>query len=502
MPATAPKRPRPAERNMGGNPFQVRARARVCTRPGRRVVMCVRTDDASAGQTMAARLHQIRDTMAARMKELGPDCVVEIEAKLGLIVDKQSEGRTGPFTPGAGAIEILPGAMTGKRFVSGVTKKDFEIYQRVQEAHPSCQKSRALTHAYTFENDTRVQTDAEGKVILEQKTRELEFQIHLPSQAYDCRITVSLERALLPSEAPQIGSDWRQRRLKDRCSYGDGRHGNPQRSKWQADLTRVTTVHGPEAEAGVAGSSSKPQGEQTFEVELELKADDCSQWIQLTDAKAAHERTCEVALDLWSRLCAMMPQEETCGGLVAVTDAALEAAGQRACLAPFEAMDAAAGSSRVGTDFPGTLPIGFSRGKVPKVQTEKYWVSEKTDGVRHFLVVVQPDERQGKPVALLFDRKFKAWTMDGMEDLGMALGVGTCLDGEVVRNRSWKRDIFMVFDCMSVEHASCAALPFSKRLHKLQTEVLGHRYLKYLARSNEQVLCERQMPGPRSFAIN
>ena len=64
--------------------------------------------------------------------------------------------------------------------------------------------------------------------------------------------------------------------------------------------------------------------------------------------------------------------------------------------------------------------------------------------------------------------RFKAWTMKGMEELGIALGEGTCLDGEVVRNRSWKRDIFMVFDCMSVGKVSCAHEPLQKRLAKLQ----------------------------------
>ena len=61
-----------------------------------------------------------------------------------------------------------------------------------------------------------------------------------------------------------------------------------------------------------------------------------------------------------------------------------------------------------------------------------------------------------------------------MEKLGEALGVGTVLDGEVVRNRSWGRDIFMVFDCMSVGGASCALEPFSRRLVRLQKVTIVH----------------------------
>jgi len=397
MPMQA-KRAKPSERNMGADPFQ----------------------------TLAARLHQIRDTFHAKLQELGEGCVVEIEAKLGLIVDGQTDGRTGPFLPGAGAIEILPAAMKGKKFVSGVSKKDFDAYSAVQEKLPNRQKIKSLTHAYSFPNRTRVQTDnaVPPRIIMEQKTKELEFQVHLPSCPYDCRITVSIERPLEASEQQEVGLDWESHRIKDRSSYNDGREGHPHRSKWQADLTNVTTKQGAEDGQGPGGVEAE---KQSFEVELELKAEDCTQWIKLDDAKLAHTRTCEVAHDLWQRLSSMMPPEETAGALIEIKDLDVESAGQRACLAPFDAMDGA----RSGADFPGTLPIGFSRKELQRVQRDKYMVSEKTDGVRHFLVVVQ---LEGKgPIALLFDRKFKAWTMEGMEELGLALGVGTCLDGEVVR---------------------------------------------------------------------
>lgn len=418
--------------------------------------------------------------MHSKLQELGQGSVVEIEAKLGLIVDNQTDGRAGPFTPGAGAIPILPAQMQGKRFVSGVSKKDFEAYQAVQEKLPAKQLARSKTYAHTFRDGKRVQTDSNGSVIMEQKTRELEFQIHLPSCPYDCRITASIERPLEAAETPVMSQGWESRRTKDRSSYNDGRQGHPQRSKWQADLTKVLT------EQGTAGASAGPaSAENTFEVELELKPEDCTQWIQLSDTAAAQARTGEVAQDLWLRLSSMMPREETAGALREVKDPSLEAAGQRACLAPFQAEDAATGGGRSGMGFPGTLPIGFSRRSVQKVQREKYFVSEKTDGVRHFLVVVRSDHN--KLVALLFDRKFKAWTMDGMEELGEALGEGTALDGEVVRNRSWKRDIFMVFDCMSVGAQSCAQEVFERRLNKLQNDVLSHRYLKFLSQHPDNV---------------
>ncbi|KAJ1481962.1 hypothetical protein T484DRAFT_2691649 [Baffinella frigidus] len=85
------------------------------------------------------------------------------------------------------------------------------------------------------------------------------------------------------------------------------------------------------------------------------------------------------------------------------------------------------------------------------------------------------------------DRRFKAWTMPGMEDLGSALGVGTVIDGEVVRNRSWERDVFMCFDLLSVERESVVRVPLQQRLKRLQQDILGQRYLKYLTAHDETV---------------
>lgn len=370
MPAQ-PKRPRTGERNMGLDPFQA----------------------------LAQKLHQIRDEFHTKLLQLSPGCAVEIEAKLGLLVSVQTDGRMGPFTPGAGAIVLVPQSLKDKhlRFKSGVSMKDFESYRAVQEEalkRPGSSKVTIITNAYTFGNERRMQTDHAGMVIMEHKTRELEFNVHLPSCPYDCRVTVSIERPLEPIERQEVGQDWESKRAKDRCSYSGGR------SKWQADLTKVTTTQG--SHHFNPGDPGGTNTERTFEVELELKAEDCTQWVRLGDAEAAKQRTCEVAQDLWLRISAMMPCEETAGQLKEVKEAELEIAGQRACLAPFE-MQGGATSSRSSNDFPGTMPVGFSKKHIEKVQREKYWVSEKTDGVRHFLVVVQVNNRG--PTALLYDRK-------------------------------------------------------------------------------------------------
>ncbi|EKX46661.1 hypothetical protein GUITHDRAFT_107444 [Guillardia theta CCMP2712] len=382
------KKPRQAEKNMGADPVQ----------------------------TLFNRLKDIRDDFYKR-GDMGA-CNVEIEAKLGLIVSSETGGRTGAFTPGAGAIEMLPGVMKGKKFVSGVSRKDFESFKRLQEVPSLAEKVAKKTHAYTYNDDQRIQTDEEGNVILEMKTRELEFQIHLPSCPYDCRITVSIEKPLEQSEKVVVKEGWHSHRVKDRASFVDlkARHGHPKVSQWQADFTRVAT-----------SVQRDPTVEETFEVELELKAEECKSWIQANEAEDAKQKTGDIARDLWNRISQMMPREQTAGKLVEVKDYAVEEAAQRVCVACFDSAEA---NNSVKFEFPGTMPIGFSRKSIEKVQKESYMVSEKTDGIRYLLACVASPEAGKPPVAVLLDRKFKAWTMEGMEEIGAALGVGTVLDGE------------------------------------------------------------------------
>ena len=76
------KRQRVAAVNMGQDPFQV----------------------------IAARLHEIRRYMIEHNKKDGN---IEIEVKLGYIINKDYDGRTGPFRPGAGG-DRDPGGTHGE----------------------------------------------------------------------------------------------------------------------------------------------------------------------------------------------------------------------------------------------------------------------------------------------------------------------------------------------------------------------------------------------------
>ena len=111
-------------------------------------------------------------------------------------------------------------------------------------------------------------------------------------------------------------------------------------------------------------------------------------------------------------------------------------------------------------EFPGAQPVGMRRGHIRQVlnnisgrgQTAEsvdqtpmraeYWVAEKTDGVRYLLIVGMCE---GHKVALFVDRKMDCYTApEGMALFADAFPPGTCLDGEIVQNRTLKKLIFMV----------------------------------------------------------
>jgi hypothetical protein len=121
------------------------------------------------------------------------------------------------------------------------------------------------------------------------------------------------------------------------------------------------------------------------------------------------------------------------------------------------------------------LSVNFSRHHVDEIQQNDenaYFLSEKTDGVRHFMIFT------GDTVVLV-DRAMKGKQpipttsdMDGNVDPMLALiqsvKRGTVLDGEVVMHRKLRRPVFIVFDvlCVSADKP-ILHLPFEQRLMHL-----------------------------------
>jgi hypothetical protein len=111
-------------------------------------------------------------------------------------------------------------------------------------------------------------------------------------------------------------------------------------------------------------------------------------------------------------------------------------------------------------DFPGSMPVNFSRRFFPDIQTNNYFVSEKTDGVRYFLLLVQDLG------CFLVDRSLNFYKVPGYSDGGPIVladfladaNAPTLLDGEMVRHLKTQQPIFLIFDILELNGSNLMEL--------------------------------------------
>jgi mRNA guanylyltransferase len=131
-------------------------------------------------------------------------------------------------------------------------------------------------------------------------------------------------------------------------------------------------------------------------------------------------------------------------------------------------------SSLILEKFVGCMPKNFLRRHIEQIQRSPengYFISEKTDGVRHLLIFT------GK-TAVLLDRKNhgkQPKPRDGSDNKDPFAPIldliqpGTVLDGEVVMHRKLRRPIFIVFDVLTISTTQpVLQLPFEQRLRHLK----------------------------------
>ncbi|KAI8584795.1 hypothetical protein K450DRAFT_218048 [Umbelopsis ramanniana AG] len=182
---------------------------------------------------------------------------IEIEAKLGTIIDNRTRQRLS--LPVGTETVILPDSDLRTRFKSDMSLNQHKMYNQmlndmVQKPPEGCR----VKYKHTRERDRffklsdgrkiRVTTDQQSGEIVPngvlEKTRIADLNIYSPNQAFDYRISVSIEN---PASIP--GGNHMYERNKDRLSYS---HGNI-----QFDLTQV--------------KSPDTSGQQDVTHELELE---------------------------------------------------------------------------------------------------------------------------------------------------------------------------------------------------------------------------------------
>jgi len=326
---------------------------------------------------------------------------------------------------------------------------------------------------------------------MEHKSKLASMDIALPSAPYDLRLTLSTERNLA-SNVKDVPRGWKTRRLKRRRSYRrkDGHFA------WQLDITEVTTSSS--LDTGGGGS------ETLFEIETELNSRTTLQLINETDQTKVRNLCNQLAQQLWW----MLGQINAMGDILDVEEFLREhpnrhavqlALGQCGALKSFMDSKRHGGSEKMWSTvihedgksptpspklcnikFPGCMPVNFSRHNIEEVQrcdsTKNgsgggYFLSEKTDGVRYFMVftgstVVLVDRRMnGKQPIMPNSSKEE----DPMSKILPLIKPGTVFDGEVVMHRKLRRPIYIVFDVLCISSTQpILHLPFRTRLKHLK----------------------------------
>ncbi|KAJ7063434.1 mRNA capping enzyme, catalytic domain-containing protein [Mycena amicta] len=125
--------------------------------------------------------------------------------------------------------------------------------------------------------------------------------------------------------------------------------------------------------------------------------------------------------------------------------------------------------------FPGSQPVSFSQADLTRLESQDFWVCEKSDGVRVLLVVLT-NPRDGDQQVYLLDRNNVYCQLDGFyfthhENPQLPM-LNAIIDGELVydvdprTNQETLR--FLAFDCLVVNDQNVMSRPLDKRYGRLK----------------------------------
>jgi mRNA capping enzyme, catalytic domain/mRNA capping enzyme, beta chain/mRNA capping enzyme, C-terminal domain len=337
---------------------------------------------------------------------------------------------------------------------------------------------------------------------METKEKLAVMDLTVPSAPYDLRITLSSEKVMDANVRHEPPPGWTKKRIKRRRSY----YRRDKTIAWQIDVTEVTTLT---KEQGNSSSNVLTNPTVDYELEMELLENVMlNSIVNEQDEGKLRQTAQQLAGQSWWILKQLNPLHEALDVEETLRDHPNKHAVQLAlaqCGAMKQFMDkvkssASAGSGDVSSmydspigkatsppaslsniSFCGCMPVNFSRHNIEEIQRSPdnaYFLSEKTDGVRHFLIFTGD-------TAVLVDRAMRGKqpipvgnnnaNHDPFAPFLSLIQPGTVLDGEVVMNRgrpgsnAKPRPIFIVFDVMAIStHEPVLHLPFEQRLQHLR----------------------------------
>ena len=405
-----------------------------------------------------SRSHYVHWTLAG-LSEVTP-----LSAALGIVIK--------PHTPNKEAIRQI--------------KHEIEEIEMIETVFAGYPKERRVSVPGVMQpNETTIPQGKYGQMEYKEKLVQRDWTI--PAAKYDFRIGLASEKVVDPS-IKTIPPGWTTHRIKRRRSY---RRKDKSKLQWQIDVTEVTTT---------------PKNDPTnktvvYELEFEILPATLLELLNEPDDNKATQRALGLGNQLWWIVQQINPLEDvvdvedllqdhpnkhavqlalaTCGALKKFMERPPPPQGDSIRPAHIDGPIAhpkdQPSPSLSNINFCGCMPVNFSRHDIEKVQqSDTYFLSEKTDGVRHFMIFT------GDTVVLV-DRAMRGKQPipheKGQEPMAHVLPLiqpGTVLDGEVVMHRGTQgkhpaRPIFIVFDVLTIGPTSAVLhLPFKARLDHLK----------------------------------
>ena len=225
-------------------------------------------------------------------------------------------------------------------------------------------------------------------------------------------------------------------RRKDRVQYD---HPN---SAWLIHLTQVTSGK----EVVASQDDAVVQAEITYEIEFELK--NAQPMAELEARRKVLREVFSILLNLMGDRLEMF-LEDINPPFIPIL--------QKIC---WDAVRPNPKGEYRNDGFPGSMPVSFSRRHFQELENSEYLISEKTDGIRYMMLIVNGG-------IFMVDRKFDLQRLISFDPFLLTISQPgpTLLDGELVQPLNGTSKLaYMVFDIVQCQGEIVSHFPLTKRL--------------------------------------
>eukprot|EP01126_Amoeba_proteus_P006073 TRINITY_DN12108_c0_g1_i2.p1 TRINITY_DN12108_c0_g1~~TRINITY_DN12108_c0_g1_i2.p1 ORF type:complete len:689 (-),score=112.73 TRINITY_DN12108_c0_g1_i2:335-2401(-) len=406
-------------------------------------------DNINSDKPIFAEQREVREKQLNELRNL-----LKEAAKMAILC-------TGEGDPVTIEVEARIGTISPKKFLAGITADEFEWIKTYLDRSPGWNSYSTVTTDYMYpcsrssdQGSYRVQRDEDGAFESSMlKIKEKQINLSFSGRSYDVRVGVAKE--IDKGDVGLSPDEYQIARKKERHSF------EKDETPWRIDLTKVTTSQPKHPHVG--GRDHSVGGKLTYEMEFEIISEHLPMFLQEDYLLITSEKFYDHIDKLLENL-VQRPAQQSNGqvskNIPSFPKLDVNLVTNESESFALKGYVGKAFNTDVMRDFPGSMPVTFSRRHFKTVQSTDYMVSEKSDGLRFLLL--------GCPKGFFFiDRKYSFYQIGGCEKLTDLLypTAVSLLDGELVRHLEKDEPMFLIFDTIMINDVFYGSHPLLQRLH-------------------------------------